>query len=165
MRINKKSATDKLRVHDAHVGLYDCVGGEIWIAKKKMGGRGGALRVSHAQLIIGGSGSTSVADKDRFLCIWYHTPDTGSGLMQGYPIEWEEGHLMVRMDPNWDYAAQKMLASTDTRRVERNIDRQYRWGERIFEAYVAKRPKFALSWHFVGPRPADSMFYVNRYEP
>ncbi|MHC4996228.1 MAG: hypothetical protein ACYTGQ_14385 [Planctomycetota bacterium] len=146
-----------------HTGLYDCVDGAIWIARKKA--RLSPLNVSHATLIIGGSGSTSVADKDRFLCIWFHTPNTGSGLMQGYPIEWDEAHLMVRMDPNWDYASQKLLPSTDTRRVERNIDRQYRWGERIFKAYVARKPKFPLSWHLVGPRPADSMFYVERCEP
>lgn len=162
-RIDASHATDRLCVDDAHVGLLDTASLKLWIARKPLDAS--ALRVSHAQLLIGGSSATGVPDKDRFLCYWYHTPGSGEGLVHGYPIEWEEGHLMVRLDPNWDYKAQTLLRSTDQRRIEKNIDRQYEWGRRIFEAYVGLRPPHPISWHLVGPRPADSMFYIARWEP
>ncbi len=161
-RINKKYCTDKLRCDIAHVGLYDVAERTTWIARKRMGSQ--PLKTSHARMLVGGSNTTSVADKDRFLCYWFHTPGSGDGLVHGYPIEWDEGHLMVRMDPCWNYATQELIRSTDTARIEHNIELQYRWAERIFQAYVELRPKFPLSWHMLGPRPADSMFYVHRVE-
>lgn len=162
-RVNRKFCSDKLRCDVAHVGLYDVAERAIWIARKRGGVR--PINISHARLLTGGSNSTGVADKDRFLCYWYHTPNTGEGLVHGYPIEWEEGHLMVRLDPNWDYARQELIASTDAARIERNIDQQFDWAQKVFHAYAALAPRFPLSWHMVGPRPADSMFYVERVEP
>jgi len=85
-------------------------------------------------------------------------------LVHGYPIEWDEGHLLIRLDPNWSYHAQKFIPSTDTAKIERNIEQQYEVGKRIFEAYCVKKPKHPLSWHMIGPRPADSMFYIQRVE-
>lgn len=161
-RINRQYCTDKIRVDYAHVGLYDADERKCWIAKKRWGVV--PVRVSHARLLVGGTQDTSTADKDRYICYWFHTPDTGEGLVHGYPIEWEEGHLLVRLDPNWNYLARKFIPNTDTAKVERNVEQQYKWGKRIFESYIAKHPKFALSWHLVGPRPTDSMFYVQRYE-
>jgi len=35
---------------------------------------------------------------------------------------------------------------------------------RVFEAYASKSPRFPLSWHMIGPRAADSMFYIERVE-
>jgi hypothetical protein len=161
--IDRRNATEKVRVDYAHVGLLDTADLSLWIARKRFGVI--PLRVSHAQLLTGGSSTTSVAEKDRFLCYWYHTPNTGEGLVHGYPIEWHEAHLMIRMDPNWDYKTQTLLPSTDERRIEKNIDRQYEWARRIFQTYVTLKPNFPLSWHFMGPRPSDSMFYVERHEP
>lgn len=161
--IHTKHATDKLRVDYAHVGLYDVEHRQIWVARKRLGVK--PLNVSHARMLIGGTNSTSVGDKDRFLCYWFHTPNTGNGLVHGYPIEWDEAHLMIRLDPNWNYATQELIRSVDTAKVEKNIDQQYQWGRYIFNSYVKMGPRFPLSWHMIGPRPADSMFYVERYEP
>lgn len=163
MRINTTYCTDDLRIDYAHVGLYEVSQGQLWIARKKPFGTN-PIRVSHARLLTGGSQDGSTADKDRFLCYWYHTPNTGEGYVHGYPIEWEEGHLLVRMDPNWNYATRQFIASIDTAKVERNIEQQYAWGRRIFEAYAARKPAFPISWHMIGPRPADSMFYIQRME-
>ena len=161
-KINKQVSTNKVRVDYAHVGLYDVKDSRMWIAKKKWGVA--PVRVSHAKLLVGGTHDTSTADKDRFMCYWFHTPNTGSGYVQGYPIEWEEGHLLIRLDPNWNYVTQKFIPNTDVAKMEANIERQYRWGEKIFRAYVEAKPKFPLSWHMTGPKPADSMFYIERVE-
>jgi hypothetical protein len=161
-RINKQHCTNRLRVDYAHVGLYDVADRTLWIARKKWGVT--PVRVSHAKLLVGGTQDTSTAEKDRFICYWYHTPDTGEGYVHGYPIEWEEAHLLVRLDPNWNYQTQSFIPSTESAKVERNIDQQYKWGRSIFEAYASRKPGFPLSWHMVGPRAADSLFYVQRIE-
>jgi len=161
-RINKKFCTDKLRCDIAHVGLFDVEDRSIWIARKKLGTT--PLKTSHARMLAGGTNTTSVAEKDRFVCYWFHTPGSGDGLVHGYPIEWDEGHLMIRLDPNWNYLTQELVRSTDTARVEHNIEQQYQWGELIFRSYLAMKPNFPISWHMIGPRPADSMFYVERAE-
>ena len=162
-RIDKRYATDRLRADYAHVGLFDTADHRLWIARKRL--RTTPIRVSHAQLLHGGPADAGAAEKDRFLCYWYHTPHTGDGLVHGYPIEWDEAHLMVRLEPTWDYKRQHLLTSTDTRRIEANIDRQFDWARCIFERYHQLRPRFPVSWHMIGPRPADSMFYIQRVEP
>jgi len=161
--INKKYGTDQLRPNYAHVGLYDVKQAKAWIAKKKRGGE--SIRISHARLLVGGTQDTSTVSKDRYLCYWLNTPGTGEGLVHGYPIEWNEGHLMVRLDPNWDYASSKFIPNTNTTRIEKNIEQQFAWGKRIFQTYLDMTPGFPLSWHMIGPRAADSMFYIERVEP
>jgi hypothetical protein len=161
-RINRKYATDRLRCDFAHVGLFDVGDRTLWIARRKLGTA--PIKLSHARLIAGGTNRAGVAGKDRFVCYWFHTPNTGDGPLHGYPIEWDEGHLMVRMDPNWNYAQQELIRSTDTAQIEKNIDQQYKWGRAIFRIYCELSPRFPLSWHLIGPRPADSMFYVERIE-
>ena len=161
--INKQYCTSTVRPDYAHVGLYDVGERQVWIAKKRWGTS--PVRVSHARLLKGGTNDTSTADKDKFVCYWYHTPGTGEGFVHGYPIEWDEAHLLIRLDPNWSYAQRKFIPNTDERRVEKNIEQQYAWGRTIFEAYAKKKPKFPLSWHMIGPRAADSMFYIERVEP
>lgn len=161
-QINRAHCTDKLCVDYAHVGLFDVPDRKLWIAKQKFGVV--PVRVSHAKLLVGGTQDTSTADKDRFICYWFHTPGTGEGYVHGYPIEWDEGHLLIRLDPNWDYRTRRFIPPTDPARIERNIDQQYTWGRRIFEAYTELRPPFPLSWHMIGPRAADSMFYIQRVE-
>jgi hypothetical protein len=41
---------------------------------------------------------------------------------------------------------------------------QYEWGRKIFDLYASRAPKFPLSWHMIGPRATDSMFYIQRVE-
>ncbi len=161
-RINRKYATDRLRSDFAHVGLYDVTERIVWIARRRM--HVNPIKLSHARMITGGTNTTGVADKDRFICYWFHTPGTGDGPVHGYPIEWDEGHLMVRLDPNWNYLRQELIRSVDTARIEHNIDQQFKWGQSIFRMYCELHPKFPLSWHLIGPRPADSMFYIERVE-
>ncbi len=161
-RINKRHCTNRLNADYAHVGLLDVSDLSLWIARRRFGAN--PIRVSHAKLLVGGDNNISVADKDRFVCYWFHTPNSGDGLVHGYPIEWDEGHLMIRLDPNWNYQAQELIRSTDAAKIEHNIDRQFAWGQRIFDAYVDCRPRFPLSFHMVGPRPTDSMFYIQRVE-
>lgn len=162
-KINRAYCTDRLSVDYAHVGLYDVQQRQVWLAKKRFGGTA-PIRVSHARLLVGGSNTASTADKDRFVCYWFHTPGTGSGYVHGYPIEWAEGHLLVRLDPNWNYLTQQFIPNTETAKVEHNIEQQYAWGRRIFDSYAARCPRFALSWHMIGPRATDSMFYIQRVE-
>lgn len=153
---------DRLRTDYAHVGLYDVQEHRIWIARQAWDVV--PIRISHARMLQGGSFDTAVADKDRFLCFWFHTPNTGQGYVHGYPIEWAEGHLLVRIDPNWNYAAGQLIPSTQTAKIEHNLDQQYHWGEAIFKAYVAMEPGYPISLHMIGPRATDSMFYVQRWE-
>ena len=81
----------------------------MWVCKPLAGQ---AIRTSHARLITGAENATSTVWKDRFLCFWFYTPHTGEGYIQGYPIEWEEGQLLVRIDPNWDYDRQQLIPPT-----------------------------------------------------
>ena len=161
-KINRSYCTDQIRADYAHVGLYDVGDRKIWIAKRKWGVV--PVRVSHARLLVGGTQDTSTAEKDRFICFWYHTPGTGEGYVHGYPIEWDEGHLLIRLDPNWNYLTREFIPNSEHAKVERNIDQQFKWGRSIFEAYASKSPGFPLSWHMIGPRAADSMFYIQRIE-
>jgi len=162
-QINKQYCTDRLRADYAHVGLYDATDSKLWIARKRWGTT--PVNVSHAKLLKGGGQDTSTAEKDRFVCYWFHTPGTGEGYVHGYPIEWDEGHVLIRLDPNWNYATQTFIPNSDARKVERNIETQYAWGQKIYESYLKKKITFPLSWHMVGPRAADSMFYIERHEP
>jgi hypothetical protein len=98
-RVSAKFCTDSFNGKYPHVGLYDCKERKVWVCKP-LGGQ--AIRTSHARLITGTDNATSTVWKDRFLCYWFYTPNTGEGLIHGYPIEWEEAHLLVRIDPNWD---------------------------------------------------------------
>ncbi len=162
-RIDKRYCTDRIHLDYAHVGLFDVADGGMWIARKRFGSN--PVRVSHARLLVGGTQDTSTGDKDRFVCFWFHTPNTGEGKVHGYPIEWAEGHVLVRLDPSWNYLSRTLIPSTDTARIEKNIDMQYEWGQRIFRAYVNQKPRFPVSFHMVGPRASDSMFYIERHEP
>jgi len=162
-RINKSFCTDQIRVDYAHVGLFDVESRTCWIAKKRWGVV--PVRVSHARLLVGGGQDTSTAEKDKFLCYWFHTPGTGEGYVHGYPVDWDEGHLLIRLDPNWNYKTREFIPNHEPAKIDRNIDQQFNWGQRIFDQYVAQGPKFPLSWHMIGPRPVDSMFYVQRMEP
>jgi hypothetical protein len=142
VRVSSRLCTDKFNGKYPHVGLYDCRARKVWVAKPLAGQ---AIRTSHARLITGSDNATSTAWKDRFLCFWFYTPNTGEGYIHGYPIDWEEAHLLVRIDPH--------------------LERQFKHGEKIVEFFRLSRLKYPFSLHFIGQRAADSLFYVKRIEP
>ena len=112
------------------VGLYDCRNRQVWVCKPLSGQ---AIRTAHARLITGAQNAVSTVWKDRFICYWFYTPRTGEGLINGYPIDWEEGQLLVRIDPNWDYDRQRLIPAELEDQVNENLERQFKHGERIFD--------------------------------
>jgi hypothetical protein len=125
---------------------------------------GQAIRTSHARLITGAENAVSTVWKDRFLCWWFYTPHTGEGFIHGYPIEWDEAQLLVRIDPNWDYDRQRLIPPELEDQVSDNIERQHKHGERIFQFFKDSKLKYPFSLHLVGQRAVDSLFYVKRTE-
>ena len=160
-RVSARLCTDKFSGKYPTVGLYDCRDRKVWVCKPLSGQ---AIRTSHARLITGSDNATSTVWKDRFLCFWFYTPNTGEGYIHGYPIEWEEAHLLVRVDPNWDYDRQKFIPSELEDQVNENLERQHKHGERIFEFFKTPRLAFPMSLHFIGQRATESLFYVKRVE-
>jgi hypothetical protein len=160
-QVSPKLCTQKFNGKYPHVGLYDCRERTVWVCKPLSGQ---AIRTSHARLITGADNATSTVWKDRFLCFWFYTPRTGEGYVHGYPIEWEEAHLLVRIDPNWDYDRQKMIPPELEDQVNENLERQFKHGERIFDFFRACQLRYPVSLHFIGQRAADSLFYVKRIE-
>jgi len=161
-RVSTKLCTDKFTGKYPHVGLYDCRERKTWVAKPLAGQ---AIRTSHAALLTGADDATSTVWKDRFLCFWFYTPGTGEGLIHGYPVEWAEAHLLVRIDPNWDYDRQRYVPAELSDQVDENLERQFRHGERILDFFRNARLRYPLSLHFIGQRATDCQFYVKRVEP
>ena len=161
-RVSPKICTEKFNGKYPHVGLYDCRERKVWVAKPLSGQ---AIRTSHARLITGADNATSTVWKDRFLCFWFYTPRTGEGFIHNYPIDWDEGHLLVRVDPQWDYDRQRMIPGDLEDQCAENLERQHRHGERVFGFFVESRLKHPFSLHFVGQSATDSMFYARRWEP
>lgn len=160
-RVSTKFCTDKFNGKYPHVGLYDCRERKVWVSKPL---NGQAIRTSHARLITGADNATSTVWKDRFLCFWFYTPGSGEGYIQGYPIDWEEGHLLVRIDPNWDYDRQRLIPQELTDQTNANLERQFKHGEKIFDFFKHSKLKYPISLHFMGQRATDSLFYVKRIE-
>jgi hypothetical protein len=160
-RVSTKFCTDRFSGKYPHVGLYDVTERKVWVAKPLSGQ---AIRTSHARLITGAENATSTVWKDRFICFWFYTPNTGEGYIHGYPIEWEEAHLLVRIDPNWDYDRQKLIPPELEDQVNANLERQIKHGERIFEFFKTSRLAYPFSLHYVGQRATDSIFYAKRVE-
>ncbi len=160
-RVSKKLCTEKFNGKYPHVGLYDCRERKVWVSKPL---NGQAIRTSHARLITGSDNAVSTAWKDRFLCYWFYTPNTGEGLVHGYPIEWDEAQLLVRIDPHWDYDRQKIVPAELADHVNENLERQFKHAERIFLFYKNCRLNYPLSLHFIGQRATESQFYVKRIE-
>ena len=160
-RVSAKFCTDKFNGKYPHVGLYDCRERKVWVCKP-LGGQ--AIRTSHARLITGADNATSTVWKDRFLCFWFYTPRTGEGFVHGYPIDWDEAHLLVRIDPNWDYDRQRVVPVELEDHVNENLERQFKHGERVFEFFRATGLKYPVSLHFIGQRATESLFYVKRIE-
>jgi len=161
-RVNPRLCTDKFNGKYPHVGLYDCRERKTWVSKPL---NGQAIRTSHARLITGCENAVSTVWKDRFLCFWFYTQHTGEGFIHGYPIDWEEAHLLVRIDPHWDYDRQKLILPELTDHVDENLQRQFKHGDRIADFFKAMKLKYPFSLHFVGQRATESVFYVRRVEP
>ena len=160
-QVSTKLCTDRFNGKYPHVGLYDCRQRKVWVCRPLSGQ---AIRTSHARLITGADNAVSTVWKDRFLCFWFYTPNTGEGYILGYPIDWQEGHLLVRIDPNWDYDRQRLIPPHLEDHVDQNLERQFKHGERIFEFFKSARLNYPFSLHFVGQRATDSLFYVKRVE-
>jgi hypothetical protein len=160
-RVSTRFCTDKFNGKYPHVGLYDCRERKVWVCKP-LGGQ--AIRTAHARLITGADNATSTVWKDRFLCYWFYTPDTGEGLIHGYPIEWDEAHLLVRVDPQWDYDRQRLIPVELEDQISGNLARQHKHGEEIFRFFRECKLKYPVSLHFMGQRATDSVFYVRRME-
>jgi len=160
-RVNHRLCTDKFNGKYPHVGLFDCREHATWISKPL---NGQAIRTSHARLITGAENAVSTVWKDRFLCFWFYTPATGEGFIHGYPIEWDEAHLLVRIDPQWDYDRQRIIPAELKDQIDANLERQFKHGERILEFYRTAKLDYPFSLHFIGQRATESQFYVRRVE-
>ena len=160
-RVSTRFCTDSFNGKYPHVGLYDTRARRVWVCKPLAGQ---AIRTSHARLITGTDNATSTVWKDRFICFWFYTPRTGEGLIHGYPIEWDEGQLLVRIDPNWDYDRQKLIPPELSDQVNDNLERQFKHGERVFDFFSKCKLLYAFNLHYIGPRATDSLFYVKRVE-
>src|ERR1044072_7913186 len=160
-RVSTRFCTDSFNGKYPHVGLYDTGARKVWVCKALSGQ---AIRTSHARLITGADNATSTVWKDRFLCFWFYTPNTGEGYIHGYPIDWEEAHLLVRIDPNWDYDRQKLVPPELEDHVNEKLEHQFKHRERIFEFFRACKLKYPVSLHFMGQKASESMFYVKRIE-
>jgi hypothetical protein len=161
-KVSRKLCTDRFNGKYPHVGLYDCRDKRVWVCKPL---DGQAIRTSHAALITGVDDATGTVWKDRFLCFWFYTPGTGSGLVLGYPVEWDEAHLLVRIDPQWDYDRQRLIPPELSDQIDENLERQFKHGDRIASFYREASVRYAFSVHFVGARAAESQFYARRIEP
>ena len=159
--VSTKLCTDSFNGKYPHVGLYDCKERKTWVCKP-LGGQ--AIRTSHARLITGAENAVSTVWKDRFLCFWFYTPRTGEGYIHGYPIDWDEAHLLVRIDPHWDYDRQQILPPHLEDQIDENLERQFKHGERILNFFANCHLSYPVSLHFIGQRATDSQFYVKRLE-
>jgi hypothetical protein len=160
--VSRKICTDRFNGKYPHVGLYDCKQRKVWICKPM---NGQAIRMSHASLITGSNDPTSTVWKDRFLCFWFYTSGSGEGYIHGYPIDWDEAHLLVRIDPNWDYDRQRFIPEELTDQVEENLERQIRHGHAILGFFAAAKLSYPISLHYIAQRAAHSLFYAKRLEP
>jgi hypothetical protein len=160
--VSTKLCTDRFSGKYPHVGLYDCRNSKVWIAKPL---NGQAIRTSHAALITGADNATSTVWKDRFICFWFYIPRSGEGYVHGYPIDWEESHVLVRIDRDWDYDRQRMIPPELSDLIDQNLQRQSRHGERIWEFYKRGGFDYPMNLHFIGQRAVDCQFYLKRHEP
>jgi len=161
-RVSTKLCAEKFNGKYPHVGLFDCRARKVWVAKALSGQ---AIRTSHARLITGADNATSTVWKDRFICFWFYTPHTGEGFIHNYPIDWEEAHLLVRVDPQWDYDRQRMIPAELEDQAAANLERQHKHGERVYQFFIDSKLKYPFSLHFVGQSATDSMFYARRWSP
>ncbi len=160
-QVSSRYCTQTYKGNYPHVGLYDCRDDKVWVCKPLSGQ---AIRTSHARLITGCDNATSTVWKDRFLCFWLYTPGTGEGLVHGQRLDWEQGQLLVRIDPHWDYDRAMLIPPELTSQIQENLQRQFVHGQRVLEFYEACQLSFAITLHFIGQRADDSYFAYKRLE-
>ena len=140
-RISTRLCTDKFNGKYPTVGLFDCRERKVWVCTPVRGAR----LHPHSLALITGSRQRRqhcLARKDRFLCFWFYTPNTGEGFIHGYPIEWDEAHLLVRTDSSWDYDRQRIIPPELEDQLNENLERQHRQGERIMEFFKAAKLRY-----------------------
>ena len=118
-RVSTRLCTDTYNGKYPTVGLYDCQDRKVWVCKPLSGQ---AIRTSHARLITGADNAIGTVWKDRFLCFWFYTPDTGEGYIQGYPIEWEEAHCPVTQSEDLKCGGGEDEIAQPERDVESDLD-------------------------------------------
>jgi hypothetical protein len=161
-RVSTRLCTQRFNGKYPHVGLYDCREHTVWVCKPLSGQ---AIRTSHARLITGAENAVSTVWKDRFLCYWFYTPRTGEGFIHNYPIDWDEAHLLVRVDPEWDYDRQRLIPQALEDQTAANLERQHRHGDRIFNFFAESKLKYPFTMHYIAQRATDSMFHAKRWTP
>lgn len=150
----------------AHIGVYDVRARKAYAARAEAMGSGGGITLEHAQLFRGaGRDGGSIVVKDRFMCFWFYPPGTREGLVLGYPIDWSEHNLLVRLDPRWSYMRQVLLPAHAAPAIDANIKQQADAAGHLMQLYRAHGLDVALSVHMIGPRATDSLFYCHRWEP
>lgn len=158
-QVSARYCTDSFNGKYPHVGIFDCREGKVWVCKPLAGQ---AIRTSHAKLITGSDNAVSTAWKDRFLCYWFYTPGTGEGSIQGQALNWEEAHLLVRIDPQWDYDRQRLIPAEMASQIEENLQRQFAHGDRILAFFAETDLPYPITLHFIGPKEAESYFSYKR---
>jgi hypothetical protein len=153
----------------SHIGLYDVRLRKPFAARNDLPRT--AIDLHHAELFTGqkiGPDSSAAAGavvKDRFLCFWFYAPYARSGPVLGYPIDWSEHNLLVRLEPRWNYTRQTLLPATASAAIDANISAQLAAAAHLLSLYRAHGLDQPLSVHMIGPRAADSLFYAHRWEP
>ena len=153
----------------SHIGLYDVRRRKAYAARSDLPRP--AIELHHAELFVGAkitrepSDAAGAAVKDRYLCFWFYAPYARSGPVLGYPIDWSEHNLLVRLEPRWSYARQVLLAAHASAAIDANIAAQVAAAAHLLSLYRAHGLDQPLSVHMIGPRAADSLFYVHRWEP
>ena len=145
-----------------HIGVYDVRHRKAFAARNTPDQP--AIASEHASLFVQ-SDKKPLVVKDRFLCFWFYPPHTRVGLVQGYPIDWSEHNLLVRLDPRWSYVRQILLPAHQIAAIETNTAQQINFAAHLLQLYRAHGLHEALSVHLIGPRATDSLFYAHRWEP
>ncbi len=157
-----------------HVGLYDVKNKKAHARRNDLSRP--AIDIHHAELFAGQTLASShvphgravaqgMVVKDRFLCFWFYPPHTREGPLQGYPVDWSEHNLLVRLDPRWNYQRQTLLSAHQTVAIDANILAQLSAATHLMTLYRAHGLDQPLSLHMIGPRATDSLFYARRWEP
>jgi hypothetical protein len=153
----------------SHIGLYDIRHRKAFAARNDLARV--AIELHHAELFTGRKISQDPNDaggaavKDRYLCFWFYAPYGRSGPVLGYPIDWSEHNLLVRLEPRWSYARQTLLPTSASAAIDANISAQLAAAAHLLSLYRAHGLDQPLSVHMIGPRAADSLFYAHRWEP
>ena len=170
LEVDQSRVVTRLPSAYPHIGLYDVRNKKPYAARNSLVRV--AIELQHAELFVGRKISATntslhegIAVKDRFLCFWFYPPYTREGPVQGYPIDWSEHHLLVRLDPRWSYVRQLLLPAHQSHAIDANINQQLAAAAHLMNLYRAHGLDSPLSVHMIGPRATDSLFYAHRWEP